>query len=214
MPPEPLTIHQAIAHGLEDLGCPAADAAARLAAYVGLLARWNRVYNLTAVRQPEDMVPRHILDSLSILPWVRGPRLLDVGSGAGLPGIPLAVARPDLAVTCLDSNGKRTRFITQAAAELGLANVEVVRRRIEDYRPAALFDSVVGRAYATLAVLAAQAGRLCAPGGRLLAMKGRRPDDELAALPAGVVVRGVHSLVVPGLAAERHLVQLEFSRTG
>lgn len=204
-----MSIEQSIIEGVERLGIPLPDGAVeRLAAYLALLERWNRAYNLTAVRDPDAMVIRHLLDSLSILPWIEGPRVLDVGSGAGLPGIPLAVARPGLAFCLLDSNGKRTRFLTQAVAELRLTNVEVVRSRVEDYQPPSLFNSVVSRAFATLAELLASAGRLCAPTGRLLAMKGVFPDDELARLPTGYVLAGVYPLHVPNLEAERHLVHL------
>ena len=142
-----MSIEQSILEGSERLGIPLpAEAVARLGAYLTLLERWNRAYNLTAVRDPEAMVVRHVLDSLSILPWLEGPRVLDVGSGAGLPGIPLAIARPEQGFCLLDSNGKRTRFLTQVAAELRLGNVAVVRGRVEDYRPEILFDSVVSRA--------------------------------------------------------------------
>jgi len=204
-----MSIEQSIIKGVERLGIPLPDGAVeRLAAYLALLERWNRAYNLTAVRDPDAMVIRHLLDSLSVLPWIEGPRVLDVGSGAGLPGIPLAVAHPGLAFCLLDSNGKRTRFLTQAVAELRLTNVEVVRSRVEDYQPPSLFNSVVSRAFATLAELLASAGRLCAPTGRLLAMKGVFPDDELARLPTGYVLAGVYPLHVPNLEAERHLVHL------
>lgn len=204
-----MSIEQSILEGSERLGVRLpAEAADRLGAYLSLLERWNRAYNLTAVRDPEAMVVRHVLDSLSILPWLRGPRVLDVGSGAGLPGIPLAIARPEHEFCLLDSNGKRTRFLIQVAAELRLGNAEVVRGRVEDYRPKAPFDSVVSRAFATLAALVADAGRLCVPGGRLLAMKGVFPDDELARLPSGYSVVGVYPLRVPSLDAERHLVHL------
>ena len=204
-----MSIEQAIIEGCErlDLRLPE-GACARLAAYLALLERWNRAYNLTAVREPEAMVVRHLLDSLSILPWLEGPRVLDVGSGAGLPGIPLAIARPECEFCLLDSNGKRTRFLTQATAELQLTNISVVRSRVEDYRPVTLFNSVVSRAFATLADLVADAGRLCAPTGRLLAMKGVFPDDELARLPSAYRVVGVYPLWVPHLDAERHLVHL------
>jgi 16S rRNA (guanine527-N7)-methyltransferase len=205
-----MSIEQAIIEGCERLEIRLPEAAcARLAAYLTLLERWNRAYNLTAVREPEAMVVRHLLDSLSILPWLEGSRVLDVGSGAGLPGIPLAVARPEYEFCLLDSNGKRTRFLTQAAAELRLPNVSVVRSRVEDYRPVTLFNSVVSRAFATLAELVADAGRLCALTGRLLAMKGVFPDDELACLPPAYRVVGVYPLRVPHLDAERHLVHLE-----
>ena len=204
-----MRIEQAIIEGCEGLNIQLpAGACARLVAYLTLLERWNRAYNLTAVRDPEAMVVRHVLDSLSILPWVEGPRVLDVGSGAGLPGIPLAIARPEYEFCLLDSNGKRTRFLTQVAAELRLENVGVVRSRVEDYRPEILFNSVVSRAFATLADMVADAGRLCAPEGRLLAMKGVFPDDELARLPPGYVVVDVYPLHVPSLDAERHLVHL------
>lgn len=181
-------------------------AAAQLADYLLLLERWNRTYNLTAVRHGADMIHRHIVDSLVILPWVRGPRVLDVGSGAGLPGIPLAIGRPALHVVLLDSSAKRVRFMRQAVAELNLGNVEVAHGRVEDYRPEALFDSVVARAFAALAELVRKAGRLCRGEGRLLAMKGTYPAAELAELPATYRVEGVYQLQVPGLDAERHLV--------
>lgn len=204
-----MSIERSIIEGSERLGISlTAEAVARLVAYLALLERWNRAYNLTAVRDPEAMVIRHLLDSLSILPWVEGPRVLDVGSGAGLPGIPLAVARPNCQFCLLDSNGKRTRFLTQVAAELQLTHVDVVRGRVEDYRPVVLFNSVVSRAFATLADMVADAGRLCVPDGRLLAMKGVFPDDELARLPPGYVVVGVYPLRVPNLEAERTLVHL------
>ncbi len=202
-------IEQSIIEGSERLNIPLpVDASRRLTNYLTLLERWNRAYNLTAVRDPAAMVVRHLLDSLSILPWLQGPKVLDVGSGAGLPGLPLAIIRPDCAFCLLDSNGKRTRFLIQAVAELQLPNVSVVRSRVEDYQPATLFNSVVSRAFATLADMAANAGRLCAPDGRLLAMKGVFPDDELARLPPGYVVVGVYPLHVPHLEAERHLVHL------
>jgi 16S rRNA (guanine527-N7)-methyltransferase len=204
-----VNLEPAIAQGIQHLGIqvPAA-ATARLAAYIALLERWNRAYNLTAVRQPEEMVSRHILDSLSILPWVQGPRLLDVGSGAGLPGIPLAVVRPEWECYLLDSNGKRTRFMQQVVNELALVNTRVIRCRLEDYYPPVKFASIVSRAFASLAEMVASAGRLCAPGGRLLAMKGAYPQEELAVLPLGYRVAGIYRLQVPGLDAERHVVHL------
>lgn len=201
-------IQQSIHNGLIALAINQPEAVAPLAAFVALLVRWNRVYNLTSVRRPEDMVFRHILDSVAVLPWLHGPRVLDVGSGAGLPGIPLAILQPACTFWLLDSNGKRTRFMQQAVVELGLTNVQVVQARIEAYQPAAPFDSILSRAFATLADMLHAAGPLCAPGGRLLALKGVHPDDELAAVPADYAVRGVHRLIVPGLAAERHVVHL------
>lgn len=204
-----MSIEQAIVGGCEEMDIQLPDSGSqRLSAYLALLERWNRAYNLTAVRDPAAMVIRHLLDSLSILPWLIGPRVLDVGSGAGLPGIPLAIVRPDLEFFLLDSNGKRTRFLIQVVADLQLKNVNVVRGRVEDYQPETLFDSIVSRAFATLADMVTDAGRLCATTGRLLAMKGVFPDDELARLPSDYAVVGVHRLRVPNLDAERHLVHL------
>ncbi|HYQ92056.1 MAG TPA: 16S rRNA (guanine(527)-N(7))-methyltransferase RsmG [Candidatus Competibacteraceae bacterium] len=202
-------IETAITEGIGSLGLQVpTDAPARLCAYIRLLERWNRVYNLTAVRRLEDMVSRHLLDSLSILPWMRGPRVLDVGSGAGLPGIPLAVARPQWEFYLLDSNAKRTRFMQQAIAELKLTHTQVVRCRLQDYCPEIRFASLVTRAYATLAQLTADSARLCAADGCLLAMKGAYPHEELKHVSPAWQVVGVHRLTVPGLDAERHLVEL------
>lgn len=191
------------------MGIAAPDAASeRLAAYIALLHRWNRVYNLTAVRRPEDMVGRHILDSLSILPWLHGPQVLDLGSGAGLPGIPLAIARWKMTFHLLDSSGKRTRFMRQAVAELGLSNVKVLQCRVEDYHPDHIFNSVLARAFAPLDKLIMSAGHLCKPGSHLLAMKGVRPDSELETLPSEYTVQGIYPLRVPNVDAKRHLVHL------
>lgn len=209
-----MTTEHAIADGLQQLGFALPPALpARLAAYLRLLEQWNRAYNLTAVREPAQMVPRHLLDSLSVLPWLRGASLLDVGSGAGLPGIPLALARPDLAVTLLDGNGKRSRFMTQAVLELGLDNVTVVQARVEDWHAPAPFACVISRAFAALAEFVEVAGRHCAADGHLLAMKGQLAADELAAVPAAWSIAGVHRLTVPGLEGEqRHLVELVATR--
>lgn len=195
--------------GLAALGLALPPATqASLLAYLRLLEKWNRAYNLTAVRDPRQMVVRHLLDSLAILPYVRGPRVLDIGTGPGLPGIPLALARPDWQLTLLDSNAKKTRFVTQAVAELGLKNVEVVTERLEKFRPAARFDTLVSRAYSAIADMLQAGGPLCAPGGRILAMKGVYPAEELAALPPGYRVETVEALKVPGLEAARHVVVL------
>lgn len=180
----------------------------RLLAYLALLHKWNRAYNLTAVRDPLHMVAVHLLDSLAVLPHVRGPRVLDVGTGAGLPGIPLAVVRPDWALTLLDSNGKKTRFVTQAAIELGLNNLTVVHSRVEEYVSERGFDTVVSRAFASLGEMLGVTRHLLAPHGRLLAMKGAYPTAELAALPQGVALEAVERLAVPGVKAERHVVLL------
>jgi 16S rRNA (guanine527-N7)-methyltransferase len=180
----------------------------RLMAYLALLEKWNRTYNLTAVRDPLEMVPRHLLDSLSVLPWLAGPNVLDIGSGAGLPGIPLAIARPDLAFTLLDSNAKKTRFITQAVAELGLAHVTVVNARAEEFHPPHSFATLVTRAFASIPDMLAACGHLCGSGCRLLAMKGAVPQAELASLPDGFKVSAIHALEVPGLEAQRHVIIL------
>jgi len=177
----------------------------RLLAFVRLLVKWNAAYNLTAVRDPQEMVTRHLLDSLVLLPYLQGPRVLDIGTGPGLPGIPLAVARPDCAFTLLDANAKKTRFVTQAVGELGLKNVVVVQDRVENYRPEQKFDTLVARAFSSIADMLNHAQHLCAPGGRFLAMKGVYPEGELAAIPADFAVHEVVELKVPGLDAARHL---------
>ena len=180
-------------------------AAQRYLTYLRLLHRWNSSFNLTAVRDPLEMVGRHLLDSLAILPWVRGPRVLDAGSGAGLPGVPLAIARPEWTVVLLDSAGKKVRFLRQVRRELGLDNLEPVQERLERFRPEVGFDTVVSRAFASLADFASAARHLVA-GGRLLAMKGRYPEAELADLPDDIRVEAVEKPRVPGLQEERHLV--------
>jgi 16S rRNA (guanine527-N7)-methyltransferase len=192
--------------GLEDLGLDLGSAQREaLIGYLGLLVRWNRAYNLSAVRDPDMMVRRHLLDSLSILPWVdRGP-VLDVGTGAGLPGIPLAIARPALNFSLLDSNSKKTRFVQQVVGELGLANVEVIRSRVENLDRPQHYALIVARAFASLGDLFAATAALLAPGGSCLAMKGVQPQDELGELPAGLETQTV-PLCVPGEAGRRHLV--------
>lgn len=206
-----MTLDTRLAEGLVEMGMALdAPAQARLVAYLHLIEKWNRVHNLTAVREPTRMVALHLLDSLSILAQVAAAAtLLDVGSGAGLPGIPLAIARPDLAVTLLDSSHKKAAFLRQAKAELALGNVEVARERVEQWHPDARFDVVVSRAFAELADFVAQAAHLVAPGGTMLAMKGVHPFEEIARLPATHRVEGVVELRVPDLDAGRHLVVLK-----
>jgi 16S rRNA (guanine527-N7)-methyltransferase len=200
-----------LAEGLSAMGLMLSDEAqAKLIAYLRLIEKWNRVHNLTAVREPEQMVVLHLLDSLTVLPHVVDKQtLLDVGTGAGLPGIPLAIARPDMQVTLLDSNHKKTTFLTQAKAELGLANVSVVSERVETWRPASLFDAVVSRAFSELSDFVTQARHLVQPGGVMLAMKGVYPFDEIAKIPATHRVENVVELNVPSLDAKRHLVFLK-----
>jgi 16S rRNA (guanine527-N7)-methyltransferase len=188
---------------------------ARLHAYVGLLAKWNRTYNLTAIREPERMITHHVLDALAILPHLTqgaGSRVLDVGSGGGVPGIPLAVAQPHWRLTLLDSNSKKTTFLTQAAIELALPNVDVATARVEAFASAARFDVVVSRAFSDLADFATSSARHLARGGVLAAMKGVHPDEELAHLPTGFRVLAAPAINVPGLDAARHLILIEPAR--
>ena len=208
-------MHQAdwragLAPGLKALGVVLPQGGeARLLEFVELLQHWNQAYNLTAVRDPGEMLVKHLLDSLAVLPHVSGTPVQDVGAGAGLPGIPLAIALPESRFVLLDSNGKKTRFMVHAAATLKLSNVEVVQSRVEGYRPAVPFVTVISRAFASLGEFVKLAGTGCAPGGRLLAMKGAHPEAELRDIPPGFRVLGVHTLKVPGLDAERCVVEIE-----
>lgn len=180
--------------------------------YLALLGKWNRVYNLTGIRDPSQMVTHHLLDSLAVAPFVRGARLLDVGSGAGLPGVVLATVMPGMKCTLLDSNGKKTRFLTQVAIELKLGNIEVVQARIEDYHPDSRFDCIVSRAFAELAGFIALAAPLLNEGGQLLAMKSARAEIEAQAISnsghSGWSLK-TQPLTVPGLDAARCLVIAE-----
>ncbi len=185
-----------------------AGQAASLLRLVAELAEWNRRFNLTAITEPADMVRKHLLDSLSVWPWLRGKRIADVGTGAGFPGLPLAVIDPGRQYTLIEATGKKARFVQYAAEMLGLGNVEVVRARAETWRAPEPFDCVVARALGQLADFIGVAGHLCARDGRLLAMKGRRPDAEMAGLQAGWKVVAVHEVRIPGLAAARCIVEL------
>lgn len=191
--------------GLAALGLdlPAATRT-RLLDYLALLQRWNATFNLTAVRDPEAMVTLHLLDSLAIAPYVTGSSLLDVGTGAGLPGIPLALIAPERRVSLLDTNGKKTRFLREVVRQLGLDNVQVLQQRVENAE--GRYDCITARAFASLADMLRLGGHLLAPQGHWLAMKGRFPQEELEQLPDGFRVEAVHPLQVPGLDAERHLV--------
>ncbi|MFW5450340.1 MAG: 16S rRNA (guanine(527)-N(7))-methyltransferase RsmG [Methylophagaceae bacterium] len=201
-------LQQQLQQGCETLAVDlSVDQIVQLMSYVQLLAKWNKTYNLTSVREPADMISRHILDSLAILPYLTGNSLLDVGTGAGLPGIPIAIVRPDIAITLLDSNSKKTRFLQQAKAELALTNVTVVHARIEQAN-LAKFAMVTARAFATVADIIDLAGRHCDDAGCLLLMKGTDPQDELGVIGEQFKVREVVSLVIPGSTAERHLVCL------
>jgi len=193
--------------GVDALGLQLAAAQiATLERYLDLLEKWNRVYNLTAIRDRAQMLTHHLLDSLAVVPHVRGPRVLDVGTGGGLPGIPIAIACPSITVTLLDSNHKKTAFLNQAAAELPLPNVRVSAERIEAWSAAERFDTIVSRAFSDLAEFVTASSRLLADGGRFVAMKGVHPFEEIERLPAGFAVSEVVKLHVPGLDAERHLV--------
>jgi len=200
-------------NGLAAMDLPLSESQQQqLLAFLVLLNKWNKAYNLTAVRDERVMVSRQLLDSLSILPRVTTDHLLDVGAGGGLPGIPLAIALPGKRFTLLDSNGKKTRFLNQCVLELGLTNVDVIHGRAEDCEPAQPFSQISSRAFTSLANLVAWCGELLANEGEFLAMKGQFPDDELAALPGSWQVKSSHTLAVPGADGERHLLIL--SRAG
>ena len=181
----------------------------KLLAYLAMLYKWNKTFSLTALREEDKAVSHHLLDSLAILPFVPEGRLLDVGSGGGMPGIPLAIACPDLSVTLVDSNTKKTAFLQQATIELGLKNIIVHAGRIEQYHPPVGFSAITSRAFAEVADFVSLTSHLLAEGGRWLAMKGVRPVAELAKLPPDVAVEAEHRLEVPGVDGERHLVVLK-----
>jgi 16S rRNA (guanine527-N7)-methyltransferase len=199
-----------VATGLRSLGLSLSDAVcAKLDAYVVLLAKWNRTYNLTAIREPARMMTHHVLDALSVLPHLPQRaelRLLDVGAGGGVPGIPLAIARPGWQVVLVDSNGKKSTFLTQAVIELGLLNVRAVATRVEDLHDEPQFDVVIARAFSDLSTFAQSSACHLTPAGALYAMKGAYPAEELAALPPSIEVVAAPKLRVPGLDAERHLI--------
>ncbi|MBV2132318.1 16S rRNA (guanine(527)-N(7))-methyltransferase RsmG [Pseudomonas sp. MAP12] len=182
----------------------------QLLAYLALLIKWNQAYNLTAVRNPDEMVSRHLLDSLSLVPFVReaGDNWLDVGSGGGMPGIPLAILFPERRFTTLDSNGKKSRFQTQVKLELRLANLEVVHSRVENFQPVQPFAGIVSRAFSSLADFANWTRHLGDAETRWLAMKGVHPAEELAELPADFRLEAEHALQVPGCQGQRHLLIL------
>ncbi len=193
--------------GIDALGLRLpAEAVPRLLDYQALLARWNAAYNLTAVRDPVEMITRHLLDSLAILPHVQGTSLADLGTGPGLPGVVLAIAAPGREILLVDSNGKKVRFLREAIRSLKLQGVRAEQSRVEDVQ--GQFDCITARAFASLADMLGWGGHLLAPEGIWLAMKGKRPDDELPGIPAGFEVRATHELTVPGLQAERHLLVL------
>ena len=200
---------ETLVSGARELGIELAPSRAEtLLRLVDELERGNAQFNLTAIRDRPGMLRKHVLDSLSLQPYLRGERLADVGTGAGFPGLVLAIVNPQRRLTLIEATAKKARFVEQTVQRIGCDNVLVVNSRAESYRPFELFDTVVARALSSLADFVAYAGHLCAPGGRLLAMKGKRPDDEISALPRAFRVLAVHRLSVPGLPDERHLVEL------
>ena len=197
-----------LAAGLTELGIALPEEALhKLLAFRDLLLKWNKTYNLTALRDPAQAISHHLLDSLAILPHVGSGPLLDVGSGGGLPGIPLAIARPELSVSMVDTVQKKATFLQQAAIELGLKNIQAHHARVEEMQ--GQYAQISSRAFAETGLFIRLTRHLLAPGGRWLAMKGVRPDDELQALPADIAVDAIIALQVPGLDAERHLIILK-----
>lgn len=195
--------------GLQALGLPLEDGQVdSLFAYLALLQQWNNAYNLTAIRDPKMMVTHHLLDSLSIATHVKGERIIDVGTGPGLPGIPLAICFPERQFILLDSNGKKTRFLFQVKTTLGLGNVQQLQSRVETYRPDQPFDAVISRAFTSLAGMIESCAHLLSKDGRFYAMKGQYPEQELSDLPKHYNVVGSHRLVVPGIEGHRHLIEI------
>ena len=202
-------IRDQLVSGLQALSLSATpEQTQQLLDFISLIAKWNKAYNLTAIRRPEEMVGLHILDSLAIAPYVSGKRIIDIGTGAGLPGIPLAIILPDKQFVLLDCNAKKTRFVQQALLELKLENVEVRHQRVEDYQPDSLFDTVITRAFANLADIVRLTAHLSALNGVLLAMKGQNPELELAEVTTDAQTT-IIPITVPGVDAQRCLIKLE-----
>jgi 16S rRNA (guanine527-N7)-methyltransferase len=209
--PDRANLYARLQAGLAELGLAVAPAACeQLLDYLELLVRWNAAYNLTAVRDPGEMVERHLLDSLAVEPFVRGETLADLGTGAGLPGIPLAILAPERQHVLIDSNGKKTRFLREAVRTLGLANVRVEQARVEEAR--GQYACITARAFATLAEMLRLGGHLLAPDGVWLALKGLLKKEEILGVPAGFVVADVRPLRVPGLGAARHVAIIRRSQ--
>ncbi len=205
-----MNLESQLAKGVAALGISLSEGSAvRLLQYLELVEKWGKVYNLTSVRKPEEMLSRHLLDSLAVLPHIAGPLVADVGSGAGLPGIPLALARPDWYVVLFESNQKKAVFLQQVRIELGLKNIKVIGERVEGYSPREKFDTVISRAFSNLSIYVQLAGHLCKEGGKggaIVAMKGESPEEELKQIPEQFTVNRIFPVIVPGLNAKRHLV--------
>ena len=200
---------EVLVSGAAELGIPlSSDQGAQLLRLLDELDDWNQRMNLTAIRERGQQITKHLLDSLAVHSYLRGARIADIGTGAGFPGLPLAVAMPQLELTLVDSTAKKLKFVEHAAQTLGLRNVQTVHTRAESYRPKERFDCVVSRAVGPIETFVTWSGHLCVGGGRLLAMKGRYPTDELQHIPSGWKLAAVHRLNVPGLDEQRHLVEL------
>ena len=196
-----------LARGAAELGVELDEPAQHaLMSYLSLLKRWNKVYNLTAIKGDANMLTRHLLDSLSVVTALQGNRVIDIGTGAGLPGIPVAITNPHMHVTLLDSNAKRCRFLRQVQAQLKLSNVSIVQKRAEEYQPAEKFDNLLSRAFSSLQSFISSSAHLLAEGGQAIAMKGVWPSDEKEQLTNGFKIDEVVKLMVPGLPEQRHLV--------
>ncbi|WP_373083593.1 16S rRNA (guanine(527)-N(7))-methyltransferase RsmG [Zhongshania sp.] len=200
-------LEKTLSAGINTLGLDvSATQQTLLLRYVALLHKWNKAYNLTAIRDPEQMITRHILDSLSIAPFIAAQRCLDVGTGAGLPGIPLAIIYPDKQFALLDSNGKKTRFLIEAKLQLKLDNISVHSERVEQFHSEVLFDGILSRAFASLKDMVTGCEALLSPDGKLYAMKGVFPEAELSQLPKHFIVEHSHTLTVPDVEEARHLL--------
>ena len=208
----PAQLDRTLQEGIAEQGLQVGDQQrAAMLQYLGLLQRWNRAYNLTSIKDPVQMLSYHLLDSLSVGPYLQGRSFVDVGTGAGLPGIPLALTHDDKTFSLLDSNGKKVRFLFQVKTALQLNNVKELQGRVEEYQPEQLYDGVISRAFASLTDMIEGSEHLLVPGGRFYAMKGRYPDKELSGLPKGYKVEQAIELKVPTLNQQRHLIIIKKS---
>ncbi|WP_455209638.1 16S rRNA (guanine(527)-N(7))-methyltransferase RsmG [Kaarinaea lacus] len=204
-----MSVEKTLYQGLEALAIPGPEEIKRqLLAFIELLHKWNRVYNLTAIRDKEKMVTHHILDSVAVMPFLHGVHILDVGSGAGLPGVPLAMVSPERQFVLLDSNAKKTRFLQQVKAELGLTNLTIETGRIEHFHFDKAFDTVLSRAFSSISQFLLAAGTHCKADGVIIAMKGEYPESELQSIPDGYSIKAVLPVDVPFLSAQRHIVKI------